>query len=141
MNLIYPEWLAALSRAEMDATAVDWWLLPLDPDAAFDENDTVLADVSGDAVGAGIQLAFDGLSIVTLGPLMFGLRYTTSGIYTITDIASADAVGSAVIYADDGADTWLAAWLDTRSDTSPVAFVGTGEGVDFSFPGGWFLQL
>jgi hypothetical protein len=142
VNAVYPEYLAALSRAEVDATAVDWWMLPLDDTAAFDGTDAVLADVSADAIGAGLQLTFDGL-LVLFGPppAAMGVRYETSGIYTFTDITSSDDVGALIVYADDGVDTWLAAWLDTRSDTSPVAFVGTGAPVDVSFPGGWFIQL
>lgn len=136
MNAIYPEFLAALSRAELDATAVDWWLLPLNTSAVYDPTNTILADVSASAIGAGLQLTFDGLVVTTTA-----VRYTTSGTYIFTDILSSDDVGAFVIYADDGGGTFLAAWIDTRSDTSPAAFVGTGAPVSVAFPGGWFIQL
>jgi hypothetical protein len=141
-NAVYPEYLAALGRAELNVTTVDWWMLPLDPDASFDPTNTVLGDVIVDAVGSGLQLTFDG-QVVLPGPppLPMGVRYTTSGLYVFTDITSADQVGALAVYADDGVDTWLAAWLDTKSDTSALSIVGTGSGVQVSFPGGWFIQL
>ena len=137
MNRVYPEFSVRQSPLGAGfAGPITWRLQPVDPTAFFDPFNTVLGDLGPVLVGAGDTIPLDAVSNDGTAA-----RYETSGTVTLIDVTSADDVGAFVVVADDGVDEVLVAWIDTRADSSPVAFVGTGAPVPVEFPLAWFLRV
>lgn len=140
MNAVYPEFLRALAEGEIDCEAVAFSARAVDATFPYDGTDLVATAFAGAELGDELSLP---TPTVTRDATGVNISCDDSPALSLTGLSSLDDVEALVIYVDTGsaATSTLVAFLDRRSDTSPVTFTGTGDAVAVSFPSGYFVRL
>lgn len=133
---VYPQFLRALSEAEVDVPAVAWAIQGVT--GTFGGTDDFLNDVT--TVGA--KGTIPGVAVTVTAT---GVDYDTTAIsqataITLTGVATSD-VDAFVVFVDTGVagTARLAYYIDRRAGNTPVAFTGDGGNVLVWFPSGYFM--
>lgn len=137
---IYPEFLRAWWHAEIDPSTATFAAQFVDDTAVFADTDLVLDDLTAFLLGDPVELP-----TVTAAATVDGLDVSTDDdpVLEVTGLTLGDDVGALVIFIDTGsaATSTLVAFVDQRSDTTPVAFESDGDPVDLDWPAGPFMRL
>jgi hypothetical protein len=129
VSAVYPEALAAFMRGELDLLTLDVYVHLATTAYVYDPAHVTLDD----AAPAGVGVSSAG------GVLLAAKTVGVAGVGAF-DADNVDAPSTViVVYADDTTDLRLLAWLDGRSDTTPLRFDADGGDVPLRWhPAGIF---
>ncbi len=124
-NRLYPSFLGALLRAEVDVEAVDLKLVLVSATYVYDAADTVLDDVDGQlATSAALTSVTVSGPEVSADPATFG------------SVGPGADVEAAVLFVDSGdsSTSQLVAFYARKADTVPLVQATDGGAVTLSWP-------